>query len=121
MLFRSIILPPWPKARRWGFLEFARRRGDFALAGIALHYDRDAQARVSGAHIGAIGAANKPLRLPHAEAALNGRVLDDAGIADAAKAASAEVDPVDDIHADAEYRRALVGTLLERALRASAR
>src|SRR6202521_93915 len=29
----EIRLPAWPKQRRWGFQEFARRRGDFAMAG----------------------------------------------------------------------------------------
>src|SRR5215469_5909207 len=35
----SVRLPPWKRGRRWGFEEFARRRGDFALAGVALFYD----------------------------------------------------------------------------------
>ena len=35
----------------------------------------------------------------------------------AATAAAAEVNPPDDIHATAAYRRSLVGTLVERALR----
>ena len=34
----DIDLPVWPAARRWGFQEFARRRGDFAMAGVALYY-----------------------------------------------------------------------------------
>ena len=29
----EIRLPAWPAARRWGFQEFARRRGDFAIGG----------------------------------------------------------------------------------------
>src|SRR5712691_1528939 len=40
-LITELRLPPWPAARRWAFLEFALRQGDFALAGIALHYDED--------------------------------------------------------------------------------
>ena len=42
-LITELRLPPWPAARRWGFMEFARRRGDFAMAGVALFYDRDAR------------------------------------------------------------------------------
>src|SRR6266496_3773287 len=38
----EIRLPAWPEGRRWGFQEFARRRGDFALAAAALFYDTDA-------------------------------------------------------------------------------
>src|SRR6266550_391757 len=36
----EIRLPAWPARRRWGFEEFARRRGDFAMAGVALFYDQ---------------------------------------------------------------------------------
>ena len=37
----DVRLPPWPARRRWGFQEFARRRGDFALAAAAVFYDED--------------------------------------------------------------------------------
>ena len=47
---------------------------------------------------------------PAVEAVLNGQVVDEATIAKAEAAASAAVDPQDDIHASAAYRRALVGT-----------
>src|SRR6185437_11708889 len=38
-LIVEVRLPPWNPNRRWAFMEFARRRGDFAIAGIALYYD----------------------------------------------------------------------------------
>lgn len=106
----------WPSARRWAFEEFALRRGDFALAGVAVFYDQDADGRATNAHIGVIGACTQPLRLTKAEAALNGKRVDAAAIQSAAKAASESVDPPGDLHASAAYRRALLGTLLERAL-----
>lgn len=115
-LIVGLRLPAWPAGRRWGFEEFARRRGDFALAGVAAFFDLDADGRMVDAHVGAIGAGPKPTRLPAAEAALNGRAPDEAAFADAARAASAAVEPFDDLHASAAYRRSLVGTLLERAL-----
>ena len=115
----EVRLPAWPARRRWGFQEFSRRRGDFALAGVALFYDEDDDGKAANAHAGAIGVGDTPVRLRGAEAALNGRTVDAAAIADAARAASAEVDPQDDIHAPAAYRRALVGTLTERALTAA--
>jgi carbon-monoxide dehydrogenase medium subunit len=60
------------------------------------------------------------LRLHVVEDVLNGRELDDAAVAAAAKTAKEVVDPPSDIHAPSDYRRALVATLLERALRRSA-
>lgn len=119
-IITAIHLPVWPKGRRWGFLEFSRRRGDFALAGVAAFYDLDRAGKAANAHIGVIGMGDRPRRLPKAEAALDGTTVDAAGIAAAAKAASAEVEPSGDIHAGPEYRRALVGTLLERALKRAA-
>ncbi len=117
----GLRLPPWPAARRWGFEEFSRRRGDFALAGIAAHYELADDGTVRDAHIGVIGACDQPHRLTAAEAALNGRRLDDNAIAAAAGAACEAVDPPGDMHADADYRRALVGTLVERALAGATR
>jgi aerobic carbon-monoxide dehydrogenase medium subunit len=115
-IITGVRLPVWPKERRWGFEEFSRRRGDYALAAVAVYYDQDVTGRARDTHVGVIGAGDTPLRLPAAEQVLNGRVVDEATIAAAAKAASEAVDPPDDIHAPAAYRRALVGTLLERAL-----
>jgi carbon-monoxide dehydrogenase medium subunit len=116
----EVRLPAWPTARRWGFREFARRRGDFAMAAAAVWYDQDAQGRARDAHVGAIGVSDRPLRLAPAEAVLNGRAVDEAVIAEAETAAAAAVDPPEDIHASAAYRRALLGTMVERALRDAA-
>jgi aerobic carbon-monoxide dehydrogenase medium subunit len=118
-ILTDIKLPPWSAGRRWAFLEFALRRGDFAMAGVALHYEL-LEGKIADIHIGAIGVGDRPLRLHTAEVALNGQRPDDAAIENAVKAARESVDPPSDIHAPAEYRRALLGTLLARALRRSA-
>jgi carbon-monoxide dehydrogenase medium subunit len=115
-ILTEIRLPAWPLARRWAFKEFARRKGDFAMAGIALFYDLDEQRRVSDIHIGAIGVADRPIRLAAAEAALKGSAVTASSIAATIAAARAEIDPPSDIHASAAYRRGLIGTLLERGL-----
>jgi carbon-monoxide dehydrogenase medium subunit len=117
-ILTDIKLPPWSAGRRWAFLEFALRRGDFAMAGVALHYEL-LEGKIADIHIGAIGVGDRPLRLHTAEVALNGQRPDDAAIENAVKAARESVDPPSDIHAPAEYRRALLGTLLARALRRS--
>jgi carbon-monoxide dehydrogenase medium subunit len=112
-------LPAWPAKRRFGFQEFARRRGDFALAAAMLFYDEEG-GKARNAHVGAIGVADRPLRLPAVEQVLNGNKIDDAIIAKAEAAASASVDPDDDIHASGAYRKALVGVMVERALKSAA-
>jgi aerobic carbon-monoxide dehydrogenase medium subunit len=118
-IITEIRLPAWPAKRRFGFQEFARRRGDFAMAAAAVFYDEDG-GKVRDAHAGAIGVADRPLRLTAVEQVLNGNKIDEATIAKAEAAASAAVDPADDIHASGAYRKALVGVMIERALRDAA-
>src|SRR6266542_454332 len=84
----EVRLPAWPARRRWGFQEFARRRGDFALAAAAVFYDEDERGKAANAHVGVVGVGDIPQRLPAAEAALNGRVVDEATIAEVEKAAA---------------------------------
>jgi aerobic carbon-monoxide dehydrogenase medium subunit len=119
-IITGLQLPQWPATRRWGFEEISRRRGDFAITAIGLFYDSHAAGLAMNAHVGVIGACRRPHRIAEAEAALNGRVVNDASILAAAKAAALAVDPPEDLHAPARYRRALVETLVERALRQAA-
>jgi carbon-monoxide dehydrogenase medium subunit len=119
-IITELHLPYWPADRRWAFREFARREGDFALAGILLSYDEEDGGAVSNAHLGVIGACQRPHRLRRAESQLNGHRLVDGLIRRAAATAAEEVDPPDDLHADVAYRRGLVATLVERGLRAAA-
>ena len=118
-IITEIRLPLWPAKRRFGFQEFARRRGDFAMAAAAVFYDDDG-GKARNAHVGAIGVADRPLRLKAAEDAINGSSIDEGVIAKAEAAASASVDPDDDIHASGAYRKALIGVMVERALREAA-
>jgi len=118
-IITEIRLPAWPAKRRFGFQEFARRRGDFAMAAAMLFYDEEG-GKARNAHVGAIGVADRPLRLPAVEQVLNGNTIDEAIIAKAEAAASASVDPDDDIHASGAYRKALVGVMVERALKSAA-
>jgi aerobic carbon-monoxide dehydrogenase medium subunit len=123
-IITEIRLPAWPAKRRFGFQEFARRRGDFAMAAAMLFYDEEGgkagNAQAFNAHVGAIGVADRPLRLPAVEQVLNGNAIDEAIIAKAEAAASASVDPDDDIHASGAYRKALIGVMVERALKSAA-
>jgi aerobic carbon-monoxide dehydrogenase medium subunit len=115
----EIRLPAWPSGRRWAFKEFARRRGDFAMAGTALFYDTDRSGKAHNAHVGAIGVGDRPQRLAAAETEINGHVVDIPVSERAGAAASAAVTPQTDIHASAAYRKSLLGTLVERALQSA--
>ncbi|HET8921064.1 MAG TPA: xanthine dehydrogenase family protein subunit M [Xanthobacteraceae bacterium] len=111
----EIRFPAWPRQRRYGFREFARRRGDFALAAAAVTFD-EAEQKFRNVRIGAVGVGDRPTQLTGAERSLEGRALTEAAIAGCAAAASAAVAPTDDIHASGAYRKTLIGVMVERAL-----
>ena len=98
------------------FLEVGNRRHGFAVAGLALRW------RMNGgtcefARIAVIGAGATACRILDAEQALIGSDMDDATIFRAADAVHATVAPASDVHADAEYRRNVLGVLLRRGLK----
>lgn len=115
----EIRFPAWPRQRRYGFREFARRRGDFALAAAAVTFD-EIEKKFRNVRVGAVGIGDRPMRVAAAERALEGGEMTEATIAGCAAAASAAVDPADDIHASAAYRKTLIGVMVERALRDAA-
>jgi carbon-monoxide dehydrogenase medium subunit len=115
----ALRLPPWPAGRRYGFEEFAMRRGDFALAGAIVFFDQDEHGGIRNPHVGAFGVSDTPVRLPAAEAVLAGAVPDEPTFARAATAAVEGLQARSDIHADADYRKALLRLLIKRALQAA--
>lgn len=116
----QIRFPAWPQARRWGFEEFARRRGDFAMAAAAVFYDLDGDQRALDPHVGIIGDADGARRLTDVEDLLAGQRITRSLLTEARALAERSTTPSEDIHAPAPYRRALIGTMVERALAASA-
>jgi aerobic carbon-monoxide dehydrogenase medium subunit len=112
----EIRFPPWPPQRRYGFREFARRRGDFALAAAAVTFD-EIEKKFRNVRVGAVGIGDRPMRVAAAERALEGGEMTDLAVAESAAAASAATDPADDIHASGAYRKTLIGVMVERALR----
>jgi carbon-monoxide dehydrogenase medium subunit len=117
-LVTAIDLPALPPRTGWGFVEFARRSGDFAMAGVAatVSLNRDTAVDV---RIALFGVHETPLRGHAAEALLRGHEFDAERVVAAATAAQEAVAPMDDLHASADYRRHLVGVLTRRAVTAA--
>jgi carbon-monoxide dehydrogenase medium subunit len=67
-------------------------------------------------HVGVFGAAEIQQRLPRVEAVLEGQVIDAGLITRASDVLAESVEPSEDIHATADYRRAMVKVMFERAL-----
>jgi carbon-monoxide dehydrogenase medium subunit len=108
-------LPLLAPDTRCGFYEFSRRAGDYALA-MALVTFRLVDGVIADPRIGIGGAEAQPRRIAAAEAVLAGRKPDDESFRAAAEAAADAVEPMEDIHADAEFRLDLVRAVTRRAL-----
>jgi aerobic carbon-monoxide dehydrogenase medium subunit len=112
-------LPLLPAGTRCGFYEFSRRAGDFALAAAVGIYRLDG-GKIAAPRL-AVGAAEvNPRRIAEAERALLGAAPGDEAFRAAAKAATAAIDPMEDIINTAEFRRDLVLAVARRALERAA-
>jgi carbon-monoxide dehydrogenase medium subunit len=106
---------PVPRGRcGTAWLEVSRRAGDYALCGVGVLAALDADSRVERLLAAYISVGPTPVLVDLTEA-VAGQVFDAADLAAAAALAQARVDPDDDIHATADYRRHLAGVLTRRA------
>jgi carbon-monoxide dehydrogenase medium subunit len=115
----EVRLPILPADTRFGFYEFNRRAGDFALA-MALVTYRVEDGMISAARVAVGGVESQPRRIAQAEQVLAGRPPDRAAFEAAAAAVAAAVDPLDDATTTASYRRDLAQTVTRRALEQAA-
>jgi carbon-monoxide dehydrogenase medium subunit len=110
-------VPPAGSGSAW--VEVARRQGDYAVCGVGVLVTLDQGLRVGSARAALISVGPVPAPVDLTDA-LGGRPHDAADWAAAGRLAAAAVDPEDDIHASAAYRRHLAGVLTARAARAAA-
>ena len=96
------------------FIEFARRRGDFAIVAVAVLLDLADDGMIRRASLVVAGASPTPSRRTRAEALLVGSRRGE--VFDEAARLAADLDAMDDLHASARYRRHLARTLARRAL-----
>jgi carbon-monoxide dehydrogenase medium subunit len=117
-LLAEVRLPLLPADTRFGFYEFSRRAGDFAIA-MALAVYRLKDGKMAEPRIAVGGAEPHARRIAEAEQALVGHLAGPERLAAAADAAAAAIDPMEDATTSAEYRRDLVRTVTRRALEQS--
>ena len=114
-LLSEIRLPMLDEGWQTGFAEFSRRAGDFALAMCAA-FLRFKDGRIAKARLGIGGATDRPSRIATAEAVLTGTDGGPEIRREAGDIAAAAIDPLEDIHASAAFRRDLVRAMVRRAL-----
>lgn len=115
-LATEVRIPTLPARTGWAFLEFTRRHGDYALAGVCALLTLGADKRISAARLAGCGIASRPVRLGAAEGALVGQKLEAAVFAAAGRAARDAVSAADDRQASNAFRRHLLEQLVVRAL-----
>ncbi len=98
-----------------GFAEISRRRGDYAVCGVATLAWLATDGRIGGAKASYLSVGPSPVVLDLTDA-VAGEAPDASSFPAAASLARARLQPSSDIHATAGYRRHLAGVLTERAL-----
>ena len=102
------------------YAKLHQRASHFAIVGVAASLEVSG-GKISAARVGLTGAATHAMRLANVEAALAGKALSDDTIAAAAAVAGDGIDGLNaDIHASADYRRAMIKVFTSRALKAAA-
>ena len=108
----AIRFPVWNPGHGYGFEEFARRNGDFALASAAALLESDGH-RITRARVTVGGIAPQPQTLP---AKLEGTSPSEALFDEVAEGCHA-LEAMEDLHFTGEYKRRLAKAMVKRALR----
>lgn len=115
-ILTEVRIPRLPPATGWAFEEYARRRGDYALAGVCALVTVGEGGACTEARLAGCGIGERPVRLAAAEDALQGSALDDDALRAAGEAAKACVTLPDDLQASQAYRADLLAALVRRTV-----
>lgn len=112
----EVALPASPGRTGWAFTEMARRRGDYALAGVAVGLSVDERGVCSRARMVFLNAGEGPRAAAQACSLLVGQSVTPDALEAAAAQAAEEIDPPGNLHASPEFQRHLARVLARRAL-----
>lgn len=113
-LLTKISFKYWSTNHGYGFVEFARRHGDFAIVAVAAMLEIG-DGKINRAAISIGGANIRPVRLVDAEEALLGKLANEDTYKIAADIAQG-IESMSDAYVTSQYRQRLAGTLVQRAL-----
>ena len=115
-LLTAVHFPVWSGPCGFGVAEFARRHGDFAIAGAVAGVQLDHDRRVTRSALALFGVATTPVRCASAEAALTGTPAGEVTVDDVGALARADVvEPTGDMHAPPDYRMRVAAAMAARA------
>jgi carbon-monoxide dehydrogenase medium subunit len=117
-LLVGMSFPVWHGRCGFAVEEFARRHGDFAIAGAVVAIELDDQDRLRRCAIGLIGLGSTPERPRVAEEAVVGRAVRDVVPEDLGRLAMSELTAIpSDLHGSAAYRGRVGAAMVARAWR----
>lgn len=118
-MLAEIELPDLPPRSGTCFVEVARRKGDYAIMGVAAVLSLDPRGVCVDARLAYCSAGETPILAAKAGKMLVGSGASDADIDEVGATARREVQPLGSVHASVDYQRHLAQVLTGRALRAA--
>ena len=115
-LLVSVDIPAMRTGTVGVFDEITRRKGDFALVGAAVVGTWDSDGRIQDCRIVCSGVAPTPLRLTEAEQFVSGTDLSEEVLVGVQQLVMESLEPTEDIHTSAEYRKKVTGVIIRRGL-----
>jgi carbon-monoxide dehydrogenase medium subunit len=115
-MLAGIDFPRCPERSGSCFMEIARRRGDFAIAGVAAVLTLDSSKRCSDIRIALCGVGETPVDVSHAVVDLIGQPFTNETLEQAALGVCEAIAPSGNIHASPDYQRHVAGVLTRRAI-----
>lgn len=115
-LVTAVEVPAADDTTRWGFSEFARRKGDYAIGGAAVYARVDSEGTCVSVRAGLISAGPGPTLARGLNSELVGRQVSEHDVLAAVDRVAADLTPEANVHGSKEYRRAVVAECLRRAL-----
>jgi carbon-monoxide dehydrogenase medium subunit len=116
-ILTAVRFPVWGPRSGFAIEEFARRHGDFAIAGAAVAVELDDQGRVTRCGIGLLGLGTTPLRGSAAEESVLGRTVGEINADDLGDRAMSTLDEIPaDLQGSAAYRAKVGATMVARAV-----
>ena len=113
----EVAIPKRPKRTGWSFQEVARRKGDYAMAGVATLVQLDAEGKCTKARMVFLNVGDGPVDATQAAESLHGKAIDLKSIEEAAAIASdTEINPFGNLHATVDFQRHLSKSLAMKTL-----
>ncbi len=114
----EVTIPPMPSHTGWSFLEVSRRKGDYAMMGVAAWITLEEAGKCKDARLVYLNAGDGPVEARQAADLIEGEKYSETVIAAAAEVASRdEINPFGSVHASVDFQRHLARVLTQRALK----